>query len=320
MIDFYALLQIILTLMLLLIVGVLCRKTKVIGDHIASKNLSTLIIKVGQPLMIVAALAKQEYNEENLHLALIATLIGIVMHIVMAGLAFLLCLPIKDKTLRNVSEFTCIFANCGFLGFPIMEALFGDRGLFMAAFYVIGFNLMIWSWGLFVIGRGTDTVKVTVKKIFVNYGTIPCAIGFLVFLSHLLFGQYEIPAFLMNFMNYLGNLCTPISVLITGALLATIPVSKLVKTRQAYYTSLVKLIIMPLIICFAGHLMRLPDMIVLFCTAMAALPSAATVTMFCEMYDIEGGAYASQMVGTTSVLCLGTLPVIMLLADLIIQI
>ena len=53
---------------------------------------------------------------------------------------------------------------------------------------------------------------------------------------------------------------------------------------------------------------------------MAALPSATSVTMFCELYDIEEAPYASQIVGSNSLLCLGTLPLIMFLADLIIQI
>ncbi|MBP5292806.1 MAG: AEC family transporter [Clostridia bacterium] len=318
--DFGSLLQIILTLFLMIATGVLCRKVGII-DNIASKKLSELIIKIGQPMMIVAALAKQEFTDENLQLAGIATLIGIVMHIVMAGLAYLLCLPLKKQpTLRNVIEFTSIFANCGFLGFPIMEALLGQQGLFMAAFYVIGFNLGIWTWGLYVIGRGTGSVKITVKKVFLNFGTVPCTIGAILFLMRWPFASFQLPPFLMNFLNYLGNLCTPISVLITGALLATIPLGQLFKTKAIYYGCLIKLVIIPVIVCFAAHLMGLSDLITIFCTAMAALPSAASVTMFCEMYELEGSHEASQMVGTTSVLCLGTFPLIMLLADLICKI
>ena len=317
--NFSALLQIILTLFLLIACGVICRKTGII-DNVASKNLSALIIKVGQPMMIIAALAKQQFNEENLKLAIIGTVSGIAMHVILAAMAYGACLPIPNRDRRNISEFALIFANCGFLGFPIMDALFGDKGLLMAAFYVIGFNLMIWTWGLAVVGRGKDNIKITPKKMFLNFGTVPCAIGLAVFLSKMPFSDYAIPSFLMNFLNYLGNLCTPISVLLTGALLATVPLKQMIRTWEIYYTSFIKLIAMPLIVCLVGHLCRLPDDICLFCTAMAALPSATSVTMFCELYDIEEAPYASQIVGSNSLLCLGTLPLIMFLADLIIQI
>ena len=47
---------------------------------------------------------------------------------------------------------------------------------------------------------------------------------------------------------------------------------------------------------------------------MAGMPSAATITMLAELYDIEPG-YASQTVGITSLLSVASLPVVMLFAQ-----
>ncbi|MBQ8341110.1 MAG: hypothetical protein IJY22_01870 [Clostridia bacterium] len=55
---------------------------------------------------------------------------------------------------------------------------------------------------------------------------------------------------------------------------------------------------------------------VLFCTVIAALPSAATITMLSEMYDISP-AYAAQTVGSSSLLSVGTLPLMYFIGDLI---
>ena len=58
--NFYPLLSIILTLFILMLCGFACRKLGIINNA-SSKGLSKLIISIGQPAMIIAALANAEY-------------------------------------------------------------------------------------------------------------------------------------------------------------------------------------------------------------------------------------------------------------------
>jgi len=83
---------------------------------------------------------------------------------------------------------------------------------------------------------------------------------------------------------------------------------------KLYLHSAIKLIAFPVIICLLAKLCGLSETYILMATAMAGVPSAATITMLAELYDIEPG-YASQTVGMTSVLSTATLPVIMLFAQ-----
>jgi predicted permease len=126
------------------------------------------------------------------------------------------------------------------------------------------------------------------------------------------------PELLTDFCTYLGNLCMPISVLITGALIATQRPRDILTNKRLYLFNAIKLIALPLIICGIAKLVTLglsnSYEIVMFCTVIAALPSAATITMLAELYDIDPG-YASQTVGMTSVLATATLPVMMLFAQ-----
>lgn len=326
---FPPLLSIILTLFLLMICGYVCRKTKII-DTSASKALSRLIISVGQPMMIISALANAEYNEQNLTTAWQVVLISFCMHTLMALMAFLFCKLLKKNPDQNkIFEFSLVFANAGFIGFPILDSIFGNGiGSFMGAFYVIAFHLFIWTWGIMILARGREDIKLTPKKIFLNYGTVPCAIGLVIFLFK---GLITIPAdsaltpavnAFGSFFGYLGSLCTPISVLVTGALLATISLPKMFTRAKLYLHSAIKLIAFPVIICLLAKLFLSltplsPETInvyVLLATAMAGVPSAATITMLAELYDIEP-AYASQSVGMTSILSTATLPLVMLFAQ-----
>lgn len=311
--NFSALLTIIATLFLLMACGFFARKRNIIDD-IASKRLSALIIKIGQPLMIISALVEAEFSYENLTDGLIIVALGMVLHALMAGMAFVLCKGFRDLDERKITEFSLVFTNAGFIGFPIMEALFGPKGLFLASFYVISFHLFLWSWGIAILARKRSDIKLTVKKIFINLGSIPCLIGVLLYMAVIPFPNFVIPAFVSKFMMYLSNLCTPISVLITGALLATRTPKQIFGSKKIYYFSAMKLVVIPLVVCVIAKLLGLPEYLILFATVEAALPSAATITMFSEMYDLNAG-YASQTVGTSSLLSVGTLPLVLLVAQ-----
>ncbi len=315
--NFSALLTIIATLFLLMACGFFARKVGIIDD-VASKRLSTLIIKIGQPMMIISALVEADFSYENLTDGFIYIGVGLVLHAFMAVLAFFLCKGFKDLDERKITEFSLVFTNGGFIGFPIMEALFGPKGLFLASFYVISFHLFIWSWGMAIIARGRSDIKLTVRKIFVNLGSVPCLIGILLYMAVIPFPGFALPAFLTKFMSYLSGLCTPISVLITGALLATRTPKQIFGSGKIYYFCALKLIGIPLVVCVLAKLIGLPDNMVLFCTVEAALPAAASITMFSEMYGLNAG-YASQTVGTSSLLSVGTMPLVLLLADWIVK-
>lgn len=315
--NFSALLTIIATLFLLMACGFFARKKGIIDD-VASKRLSTLIIKIGQPMMIISALTEAEFSYENLGDGFLYIGIGIIFHAVMGGLAFILCKGFKDLDERKITEFSLMFVNGGFIGFPILEALFGAKGLFLAAFFNISFHLFIWSWGVAILARKRSDIKLTVRKIFINLGSVPCLIGVLIYMLVIPFPGFALPAFLSKFFLYLSNLCTPISVLITGALLATRTPKQIFGSGKIYYFSLMKLIVLPLIVCVICKLIRLPQDMILFVTVEAALPAASSITMFSEIYGLNSG-YASQTVGTSSLLSVGTLPLVLLAAQWIVS-
>ena len=315
--NFSALLTIIATLFLLMACGFFARKKGIIDD-VASKRLSTLIIKIGQPMMIVSALVEAEFSMEYLTDGLVIVGLGMVLHAFMAAMAFFLCKGFRDLDERKITEFSLVFTNAGFIGFPIMEALFGSYGLFLASFYVISFHLFIWSWGIAILARKRPDIKLTVKKIFINLGSIPCLMGVLLYMAVIPFPNFIIPAFLSKFMMYLSNLCTPISVLITGALLATRTPKQIFGSGKIYYFSTMKLVAIPLVVCIIGKLVGLPSDMVLFATVEAALPAAASITMFSEMYGLNAG-YASQTVGTSSLLSVGSLPLVLKVAEWIVS-
>ena len=308
--DFLSLLNAVATLAVILAIGFGSRKTGLIDDAF-SKKLSEFIIKLGQPLLIISALISIEFTRENLLRGINCTILSFILHTLVGAVALLASRFFKGINVRKISAFAMIFANCGFIGLPILQSIFGEDGLFCGAFYLIGFHIFVWTIGMFILSRQRPDIKFTPMKMLFNHGTVPCYIGIILFLLPI-----EMPPFVKTTAGYYAELCTPISVMITGALIAKSSLRELFGDVRVYVVSCLKLLVIPTITAVVLRLMGLDTFYIVFGTVMTALPSGAIVTMFGELYDIDP-KYASRIVGTTSVLCILTLPVLVALAGLI---
>lgn len=311
--QLYGFFNTIITLFILLIVGFICGKTGVI-DSVASKKLSALIIKVGQPALIIYSLIKMDYSAKNLSLGLWTLLFGFIIHGVLAVIAYFTFMNIKDLNERKLLEFSAVFGNVGFLGIPILESVLGDTGAFMGAFFVVSFNVVLWTWGISILARKRSDIKLTPKKLL-NFGTVPCFIGFILFICCKPF--FNFPTFVMSGLSYTASLCTPISMLIIGALLATRTAKQIFASPKVYLLSLFKLLLMPVLVCVVLKLLGLDDWI-LFAATVVGMPSATTVTMLAELYDVNPG-FSAQAVGTTSLFSVITMPLVIFFAQFLVQ-
>ena len=315
--NFSALLSTIATLFVILIVGYIAGKTGII-DSIASKRLSKLIINIAQPALIISSIVKMQYSAENLSIGLKTLALGFAVHLFMGAVAFLACIKIKTLDERKILEFSMVFGNTGFIGIPIMESLFGDIGAFMASFIVICFNILMWTLGIAILGRKRNDIKLTLKKAFINKGTVPSAIGLIVFLIPSFAPSFRLPEFALSSLSYIASLCTPVSMLIIGALLAGRTAGQIFGSLKIYYLCLFKLVIIPLSVCVIMKILGFGDMWILFATALTSMPSATSVSMLTELYDISPG-FSAQGVGTSSLLSIATMPCVIFLAQKIIE-
>ena len=316
--NFLAFFNMVLSMFVMLGIGFILGKMGII-DRVASKNLSKLIIIVGQPAMIINSIIGKEYSTETLKLSLISLGFAFAMHIIMAVIAYFSCIKIKDLNERKITEFAMVFGNIGFLGIPVLDALFPENGAFVASFFVVSFNILLWIIGIGILARQRDDIKLTVKKMFINKGTVPSLIGYLIFLIPAFLPSFELPSFAKLSLSYLASLCTPISMIILGVLLSTRTLKQMFGSGKVYYLCALKLIAIPLVFCLLTKILGFSDFWVLFITACSAMPCASSTSMFAELYD-TAPEYSAQCVGTSTLLSLATMPLLILIAQQILQI
>ncbi len=306
-------------LFLLILAGFIARKRKIL-DETLTKGLSIVVAKIGQPFLIIYSITKLDFSLLNLKNGLLVLLFGILAHACMIGLSLIIFMRVKDGDEKRIYEFAFTFCNCAFIGFPILEALFGEIGLFYGAFYVVSYNLGVWSFGIWLMSHGKVDGGFTPRKMIINSGTIPCFIGLGLYIA-----QLPIPDMLesvfMRAMDTLGSLCTPLSLIVTGSLVAAMPLKRLFLNPKFYGFLAVKLVALPLlaavILRFTGISALFTDIdLAVFFTVMIALPPAAFTTLFANIYDVKP-SYAAQLISLGTLLSPFTILLVTKLAEFI---
>jgi len=289
-------------LFLILLVGVYSKKRQFITEEV-SKKLSDLLLKVTQPLMIITSF-QMDFSEDMLVSAGLVFLCSFGIHVLSILLAQVLFIR-YPQSVKSVMKFAIVFSNCGFMGFPVLDSVFGSIGVFYGSIYVISFNIFVWTYGIMVFSGEKE--KGSWKKVLFNPGIISVMIGLIIFL----FG-IKLPAPIFKAMSTVGSMTTPLSMLIVGSRLADVKIKELFKGFPVYYCSAVRLLLIPLLSLGLLKMLPIPEEVLYACTLLASMPVAANTTIFAELYGGDA-AFASRCVGISTFFSVLTISLIGLL-------
>ena len=214
----------------------------------------------------------------------------------------LMCDQFIEKKKRNVLQFAMVFSNCGFMGFPVAQSVFGNEGVVYAAIFNMIFNIFVWTYGVMLFNN-TSSFKEIIKSLK-NPGIVSAVIGLLIMVFSI-----KIPPIFMNTMKMVGGLTTPISMLIIGSLLSRSQLSKIVKDKSMYYGSLIKLILIPASLYFVSLLFKEHSMVLKTLILMQAMPAGAFTTIFAENFN-KNKEYSAFIVSFSSLLSIVTIPIV----------
>ena len=334
-------LQQMIVMFLMMAVGYLCYRRQILTEEV-SRKVSAIVVNVANPCMILSsALTDQQMQGKELVQTLAIVVIMYVFLLVMAQLLpRILCI---QKESRGAYAAMTVFANIGFMGFPVLAAMYGNGALLYGAVFQIPFNILIYTYGVAVLTRKPGACAKTeqdvkaeqdaqgitaavngkseniengseqqgklqgtveiVKKIF-NIGVIACIAAMLLY-----FLQTPVPSFLQAFITNLGNLTAPLSMMIIGASLAQMPLKELFLDKKLLLFSLVKLLLLPAVWMIMVNRVAEQEILRGVCLVMMATPAGSMTAMLAQQY---GGDYetASRGVALTTVLSVITMPLL----------
>lgn len=144
-------LQQMIVMFLMMAVGYLCYRRQILTEEV-SKKVSAIVVKVANPCMILSsALTDQQMQGKELVQTLAIVVMMYVFLLVMAQLLpRILCI---QKESRGAYAAMTVFANIGFMGFPVLAAMYGNGALLYGAVFQIPFNILIYTYGVAVLTR-----------------------------------------------------------------------------------------------------------------------------------------------------------------------
>lgn len=304
------LLNTVIKLFIIMVVGFFAYKLKFM-DREFSKKLSNFVICVGTPFLVLGGLlGTEDKNFENLRSGLFIILTGICIYVFSAVIAFSSTRPIKDRSQRGIGEFALVFANTGFMGFPVLKALFGEEmGAFYGSFYIIAFNLVIWTYGIFIISKCSDDVKIKPINMILNYGTVPCILGIILYML-----PWQLPDVVVDAFGMIGDITIPCSMFIIGGVIATIPFGKIFSDVKVYLLLFIKLFATPVLAASVAYILGLDSFYIYFVAIMTALPCASNTVMYAEKYDVAP-EFGAKLTGISTILSVVTVPLVLNLID-----
>ena len=236
------LLEQMIVLFIIMGAGFLCYKLQIITDEV-NKKLSAIVVNIANPAMVLTGCMGDDKISGQELLKVFGLVI--IVYTVLVLLAMVIPALLKiDKKSRGTYQAMTIFSNIGFMGFPVVAALYGNSAVLYASLFTIPYNILIYTFGVSAMSTGE---KVSLKESFsikrvMNVGVIACIITIIVY-----FLQIPVPSFIKTTTTHLSNLTAPLSMMVIGASLATMDIKKLFMDGKLLLFSVLKLLVIPVL-------------------------------------------------------------------------
>ena len=135
-----------LVFLILILVGLLLAKVKIIDEQ-TTRKLSSIVIFVAGPAVIIMS-SQIDHGIRSTEL-LTALLVAAVFYGVLVAVAAILPKSMKlSQTQAGAYAMMTVFANIGYMGIPLVAELFGNAALLYVSVYLLLFNILIYTYGV----------------------------------------------------------------------------------------------------------------------------------------------------------------------------
>lgn len=267
-----------------------------------SKDIASLLLWLIIPAVLINSFCV-EFSPEKLWEFLQSALLGalsLAVAIVIARLIFRKA-PIDD--------FAAAFSNAGFIGIPLVQASIGPEAVFYLVGIIAMLNMLQWTYGVSILtGEKSAT---SIRNILFNPIMAGAAVGFLLFLTGL---GTKLPDVVSTTLNGIAAMNAPMAMLVLGSYLAQSDWRSMLLRGRLYWTSAVRLLVVPAATLLLFRLLPLPREMLLTLFIASSAPIGANVAVYVQLHDMDY-PYACQTVALSTLLSVITLPLMLMAAD-----
>ena len=266
-----------LILLVIVIVGYVAGKLEYMGGDF-DRRLSNIIIDFTCPALILSSTMGGTLPDRRLILPLLG--ISMLTYLLLTAVAFGL-----PRFLTKKSEdhgpvgFALMFGNVGFIGYPIVGAIFGHQAIFYAAILNVINTLTVFTIGVMLVNGGQRRMLFQ-PKILISSPMIAAYLAILI----VALGIDNIPDIVSQPVTMIGNITVPGALLIIGSSMSRLSWRTMLGSRVVYVTTAFRLLILPLLLYAIFRVIGFDSLVVNINTLIIAMPVATYGTILCLRY------------------------------------
>ena len=297
-------LEVMVMLFTMVILGYAACKLGYMGDKFV-KKLSSIVVDITCPLLVLSSVMGDEMPDRSLILPLVG--VGFLTYIILLVFGFWVPRFIsKNHDDQGMIGFSLMFANVGFIGYPIVASIFGPKAVFYAALLNVPNTFFIFTAGVMLV-KGEYSIRQFNPKVLLS----PALIGAFIAALLVAFGVHT-PEMIARPITMVGNITVPAALMIIGSSMARLPLREIIGSGKVYATSFLRLVIVPLSVYFLFRLCGVNTLINNINTVVIAMPVASFGTMFCMKYG-RNPSLMTEATFITTLFSIITIPLITLL-------
>lgn len=297
-------LQVMVVLFIIVVLGyALCKLGYMCEDF--DRKLSSIVVDVTCPLLILSSVMGESLPDRTLILPLLG--VGFLTYVLLLVFGFFVPrLIAADRDDQGMIGFALMFANVGFIGYPIVSSIFGAKAVFYVALLNMPNTFFIFTAGVMLVKGEYSVRKLNLKLLF-----SPAMIA--AFVAALLVAlDVHTPEIVARPVTMVGNITVPAALMIIGSSMARLPLHDIIGSPKVYVASVVRLGVVPLSLFFLFKVCGVSDIVNEINTVVIAMPVASFGTMFCMKYG-RNPALMTEMTFITTVGSIFTIPLITML-------
>jgi len=291
-------------LFILMCLGYLLYKVKIIDDH-TRQHMTKVILYVTTPALIINSFVENMGTGNGSGLGtLFIVAICLYALLPLVGVIFNFVLRVPKES-RGMYMFMTVFSNVGFMGFPVVEALYGSLGLFYAAVFNCIFNICVFTLGVVFMNSGNSVREVINIKKLLNPGIAGCLIALIIPML-----KIRIPDTIMEVIGSVGGLTSTLAMILVGASLASMNIREMFGDSRVYFYTIIRQFLLPLASWGLIKLFIKEEMLASITLIMVAMPVGNTAVLFATEYN-KDEKLAARTIFLTTVTAMISIPFVM---------
>lgn len=297
----------VISLFLIIVVGVIGSKFRIITSEL-NDGLIKFLLNITLPFMVVSSFSFS-FDSSIKSNVIKGFYYSLIAYIILILISSLLLIPVNgDK--KTIIHFASVFTNTGYIGFPVLNAIYGPEGVVYGSIFNMFFVIFVWTYGIMLF-KGhikKEELKKEIITTLINPSIIAVIIGVTIVMTDI-----KIPQILFRGINSVGNISAPLSMIIIGAIFSNGGFGNSFKDWSLYYGLVIKMVIIPLTLILLSKTVE-STIVINSIIIIASMPAAIMTSIFAENYNKEK-SFALVIVLMTTLLSIFTIPILIKLLE-----